>query len=68
MSRNKSRGGSRTGSRNIGDGYSKASSVIMAPTGMRSVVGIGDHYGNESMISGVSTGVNTNMLPQLNSS
>ena len=26
---------------------------------------MGDHYGADSMLSGVSTGVNTNLLPQL---
>ena len=48
---------------NPSDVYSKANSVVMAPTGMRSIVG--DHYGADSMLSGVSTGVNTNLLPHL---
>lgn len=29
------------------------------------MMGMGDHYGADSMLSGVSTGVNTNLLPQL---
>ena len=48
-----------------GDLQSKAGSVVLAPTGMRSIVGVGDHYGAESMLSGVSTGINTQLLPQL---
>ena len=65
VSRNKSRQGSRANSRNLVEGYNKASSVVMAPTGIKSIIGAGDHYGAESMLSGVSTGVNTNLLPQL---
>lgn len=62
MSRNQSRNDDSHTFKSMQDPY-KASSVLMPSNGMRSVVGIPDHYGADSTLSGVSTGVNTNLLP-----